>query len=257
MSLDTATLDAVAAELAEARRVLVITGAGLSADSGLPTYRGLGGLYNGLTEEGFPIEEALSGAMLRARPAICWKYMRQIGDACKGAGPNEGHRVLARLQERVPHLCVLTQNVDGFHRQAGSRHVIEIHGNLEHLHCMRCSWRLEEGEDLVESDLPRCPLCGGVVRPSVVLFGEMLPALALRQLDQQLEAGFDAVLSVGTTSVFPYIAAPVRLARRQGRPTVEINPGDTQVSEVVRWRLRAGAAETLLALEQRWGGGAD
>jgi NAD-dependent deacetylase len=193
----------------------------------------------------------LSGAMLRQRPELCWKYMRQIGDACRGAGPNEGHQVLARLQDHFQQLVILTQNVDGFHLQAGSRDVIEIHGNLGSLHCTRCAWRLGDDEDFTLTTIPRCPSCDAVVRPQVVLFGELLPERALRQLDQQLDAGFDAVLSVGTTSVFPYIAAPVLRAHRQGRPTVEINPGNTQVSDVVRWRLRAGAAESLLALEQQ------
>ncbi len=250
MTVEAPLLAEVCAALRAAERILVITGAGLSADSGLPTYRGLGGLYNGVTEEGLPIEEALSGAMLRSRPALCWKYMHQIGDACRGAGPNEGHRVLARWQDRFQHVTVLTQNVDGFHVQAGSRDVIEIHGNLGVLHCTRCSWRTLDPEGQVRQAVPRCPDCGALARPEVVLFGEMLPDRAVLRYQVALETGFDLVLSVGTTSVFPYIAGPVAMARRQGLPTVEINPGDTEVSHLVRWRLRSGAAETLLALER-------
>ena len=244
-------LDQVAAALAGSQRVLVITGAGLSADSGLPTYRGLGGLYNGETDEGLPIEEALSGRMLRQDPAVAWKYLHQIGDACRGAGPNVGHRVLAGWDQRFEHVCVLTQNVDGFHVQAGSRHVVEIHGNLEGLRCTDCSWTLGDGERPARVPVPRCPRCGATARPQVVLFGEMLPSAAVARYQLELEAGFDCVISVGTTSVFPYIAGPVVAAARQGVPTVEVNPGDSQVSHLVRWRVRAGAAETLLALESR------
>ena len=110
----------VAQAIQNAERILIITGAGLSADSGLPTYRGLGGLYNGLTAEGLPIEAALSGPMLQRDPALCWKYLAQLGEACLGAAPNAGHAAIAELQRRKPGCWVLTQNIDGYHRVAGS-----------------------------------------------------------------------------------------------------------------------------------------
>lgn len=101
--------------LQRAERMLIITGAGLSADSGLPTYRGLGGLYNGHTPEGIPIEAALSGSMLQRNPALCWKYLAELGRACLSAQPNAGHYAIAELQRRKPHCWVLTQNIDGYH----------------------------------------------------------------------------------------------------------------------------------------------
>jgi NAD-dependent deacetylase len=240
--------------MADARRALVITGAGLSADSGLPTYRGIGGLYNGDTDEGVPIEVALSGHALRQNPALCWKYLHQIGDACRQAGPNDGHRALVRLERHFDHLCVLTQNVDGFHRQAGSSDVIEIHGNLEALLCMACPWRLDHVGGTELAPVPLCPACGSVLRPNVVLFGEMLPDPAVLRYEQAMSAGFDVVLSIGTTSVFPYIAGPVQVAAQQGLPTVEINPGTSEVSDVVRWRIRVGAAQALVELASRLDG---
>ncbi|GHS84804.1 hypothetical protein AGMMS50293_31480 [Spirochaetia bacterium] len=104
----------IAALLARARRVLFITGAGVSADSGLPTYRGLGGLYeHDLTEEGIPIEDALSGEMLRRRPEIPWKYMTPIEENCRNAGPNAAHRLMAKWERELPYVMVLTQNIDG------------------------------------------------------------------------------------------------------------------------------------------------
>ncbi|HWY23991.1 MAG TPA: Sir2 family NAD-dependent protein deacetylase, partial [Nevskia sp.] len=134
-------LHALAAELRQARSVLVITGAGMSADSGLPTYRGVGGLYDsGPTDDGVAIEEALSGEMMRTRPELCWKYLGEIERACRGCQPNAGHRVLAELAPAYQLFTVLTQNVDGFHRMAGSRDLIEIHGNLHRLHCGFCSY---------------------------------------------------------------------------------------------------------------------
>ncbi len=240
--------------------VLFITGAGVSADSGLPTYRGVGGLYEqGTTSEGLPIEVALSGDMLRARPELCWKYIHQIERACRDARANAAHEVIASLQASVERGWVLTQNVDGFHAQVGSESLIEIHGNLRRLRCMQCDWEAEvESYAGLESQLgtasaptaPRCPRCNGGVRPDVVLFGEMLPRQALMQLEQQLRIGFDLVVSVGTTSAFPYIAAPVLAARRAGKATVEINPGDTEVSEHVDLRIRAGAKDTFTALAE-------
>ncbi|MGB0211683.1 Sir2 family NAD-dependent protein deacetylase [Algiphilus sp.] len=139
MTPDDPTLQAAMADLQKARRVLVITGAGISADSGLPTYRGVGGLYDrDLTEEGIPIEEALSGGMMRTRPEITWKYIHQIESTSRGAGYNAGHKALADMEPHFERFTVLTQNVDGFHCDAGSTDVIEIHGNVHELHCISC-----------------------------------------------------------------------------------------------------------------------
>jgi NAD-dependent deacetylase len=251
-SIDPDILDRVSQVFARARSVLFITGAGISADSGLPTYRGIGGLYeDATTEDGLAIEEALSGDMLRERPEVCWKYIHQIEQACRGATWNRAHEVLALMERRYERTWVLTQNVDAFHRRAGSNNVIEIHGDVHQLACTRCRFR-----DLVEdysglSIPPRCPDCGAIVRPKVVLFGEMLPRAAVAALERELGRGFDLVVSIGTTSVFPYIAAPVELARRGGHDTVEINPGTTGVSHVVSHRMRNRAAIALDAIWRR------
>ena len=122
-------IDEIADLIAQSQRILFITGAGLSAESGLPTYRGIGGLYDEAnTEEDIPIEVALSGGMLKQRPEITWKYLLQVADACRGAGHNIGHELIAKIQEIKPDSWVLTQNIDGFHRSAGSNQLIEIHG---------------------------------------------------------------------------------------------------------------------------------
>lgn len=239
----------IAALLHSSRRTLFITGAGISADSGLPTYRGIGGLYeDDLTEEGIPIEEALSGTMLRRRPEITWKYLAQIERNCRHAGPNAAHRAIARLEQELPYVMVLTQNVDGLHRAAGSQNVVEIHGNVHRLQCTACGYR-EQVESLEGRVLPPlCPACGGTMRPEVVLFGEMLPETELDRYVDALEEGFDLVFSIGTTSVFPYIAQPVIQAIHAGVPTVEINPGRTQLSDHVDYQLPLGAAQALAML---------
>jgi len=244
-------ISTILVELRRVHRILFITGAGISADSGLPTYRGIGGLYNdGVTEENLSIEEALSGEVMAATPHITWKYIHQIEQACRNASYNDGHAVIAKLQERF-EICVLTQNVDGFHRQAGSRNLIVIHGDIHELTCSTCGYEVtveHYGELTIP---PPCPACGAVLRPQVVLFGELLPASAIERLYEELEQGFDMVFSVGTTSVFPYIAGPVMEARRRGIPTVEINPSETAVSRFVDYKLTAGAAASLSEIWRR------
>ncbi len=226
-----------------------MTGAGISADSGLPTYRGIGGLYaEDDTEEGIPIEVALSGPMFQRDPALTWKYIHQIESSCREAQPNRAHEVIARLERRMNRVWTLTQNVDGLHRAAGSQRVIDIHGDVHRLVCTACihRWRVD---DYAHLDIPpSCPECASLVRPEVVLFGEMLPFESSKLLHEQLAQGFDAVFSIGTTSVFPYIAEPVLDARRRGAMTVEINPGASEVSEIVDYRIRAGAAEVMDAV---------
>ncbi len=245
-------LDAVAALFADAQRILFITGAGISADSGLPTYRGIGGLYHErLTEHGLTIEEALSGHMMARRPEITWKYIAEIEHTCRDARPNDAHRAIAALEREKPGAWVLTQNVDGLHRAAGSRHLIEIHGTVHHLRCTECPHRRDVPDFDGLTLPPACPLCGGVLRPDIVLFGEMLPTPAVDRLEAVLVAGVDLVVSIGTTSVFPYIAGPVWWAREAGVPSVEINPGDTEVSHLVDHRLRITAAMAMREVWQR------
>ena len=241
------------AQLCEAaRRILFITGAGISADSGLPTYRGIGGLYDGnLTDEGFLIEDALSGDMLAQRPEITWKYIAQIEATCRGVRPNAAHEAIAWLEAARGGVTVLTQNIDGLHRAAGSRDLIEIHGTLHQLFCIDCEFVLAVSDyDGLEIP-PACPECGALVRPDVVLFGEALPTEAVQRLITTLEAGVDLVFSIGTTSVFPYIAEPVFDALRRGVPTVEINPGESRISDAVDFRLRMGAAAAMGEIRRR------
>jgi len=236
-----------AAMFSQARRVLVITGAGMSADSGLPTYRGIGGLYDrDVTEEGMTIEEALSIDTFRRDPALTWKYVAQVEKACRGASPNDGHRILADLAPRFERLCILTQNVDGFHTAAGSRDVIEMHGNIHRLRCEGCGdLTVVESYAAIDKMPPACGQCGGLVRPAVVLFGEMLPTRAVTRYERALADGFDLVVTIGTSAVFPYIAAPVREAWRGGWATIEINPEVTEISRFCHATIRRSAAQTL------------
>lgn len=233
--------------LQRAERILIITGAGLSADSGLPTYRGVGGLYNGHTDDGVPIETALSGPMLRHDPALCWKYLAEIGRACIAAKPNPGHLAIAELQRRKPGCWVLTQNVDGYHLAAGSapQRLIEIHGTLAPLYCMDCGETSDKlAAHLAQPLPPRCA-CGGVLRPPVVLFEELLPEPALGCLRDEIEKGFDAVIAVGTSASFAYIVEPLLRTRHSGGFTAQIDPAASELSQIVDVHVARGASDVL------------
>jgi len=251
---DRDAIERLAAVLKPGWRVLFVTGAGLSADSGLPTYRGIGGIYaeGKATRHGLTIEEALSGPVMAARPGVTWEFLHELERHARGAVPNRGHHVIAGLQDRLADVWVLTQNVDGFHRAAGSRQVIDIHGDVHELVCTACPYRTRVDDYAGLAPLPVCLRCGGVVRPDVVLFGEYLAVEKVAELRRQLDRGFDLVVSVGTTSRFPYISEPILRALDDGALTAEIDPGRTEVSELVAHKIAARAAEALDALWERY-----
>lgn len=247
-------LQQVVEHLSHARSVLFVTGAGISAESGIPTYRGIGGLYEGqATNEGLAIEEVLSGPFFRHRPELTWKYLHQIEAACRSATFNRAHEVLALFERCFERCWVLTQNVDGLHRAAGSRNVIDIHGDVHDLRCTLCPYTVRVKDYSQLEPCPTCPQCAAVLRPDVVLFVEPLPPAKVELMLKELDRGFDVVFSIGTTSLFPYIAAPVLAAAERGRFTVEINPGHTTLSRKVSVRLQTGAVAACEALWGRWG----
>jgi NAD-dependent deacetylase len=246
-------VDEVADLLAHSSSLLFVTGAGISAESGLPTYRGVGGLYNvNETADGLPIEELLSGNGLERHPALTWKYLGQVERACRGARCNRAHEIIAQIEASFARVWTLTQNVDGLHRQAGSRQVIDIHGDIHNLRCTTCGFAETLADYSRLAIPPSCPECRGPIRPDVVLFGEALPIDKVARLYRELDDGFDLTFSIGTTSVFDYIAEPVRRARQVGKPTVEINPGISEVSDLVTIRLPVGATQALEAIWSRY-----
>jgi len=239
----------VADLLATSHSILFVTGAGISTDSGLPTYRDNGGLYTTDTaEDEVPIERALSGDFLCAHPELTWKYLARMERACRGAQCNRAHQIIAEMEQHFDRVWTLTQNVDGLHRLAGARNVIEIHGNLHQLRCMRCLYRRNVADYSELTFPPHCPKCPGLLRPDVVLFGEPLSLERLMILFTELDDGFDLVFTIGTSSVFSYVAEPVRMAVQFGRPTVEINPGVSEVSDLVDVKLAMRAAPALEAI---------
>lgn len=245
-----------AAELfSSADSIFFITGAGISADSGLPTYRGVGGLYDGRkTVDGVSIEEALSAGMFRSRPEITWKYMGEIEASARSKTYNRGHEVIAELEQNKPRVWVLTQNIDGFHLTAGSQNVIEIHGTMRRIRCTQCG-RVKEVPTYEGMQIPpQCESCSGMMRPDVVLFDEMLPEKATQTLERELRQGFELYVSIGTSSVFPYIVQPILYAQMVGLPTIEINPANkTDISKLVTVHVPLRAADALDRIAQKIG----
>lgn len=239
--------------LSKSKSILFITGAGISAESGLPTYRGLGGLYNAkLTDEGMSVEEALSGETLQRRPDITWKYLSEIEKNCRNATFNQAHKIIAETEKFFERVWVFTQNIDGFHRTAGSKNIIDIHGNMHALYCKDCGFKISVKDYGSLEIPPHCPKCEGVIRPDVVFFGEYLPPDKLKTLQEELSKGFDIYFSIGTTSVFPYIQQPIIYAKSQGRPTVEINPSDTEISSVVDIKISQTAVTALSSIWKKF-----
>ena len=129
-------------QIQSAKRIMAITGAGISVASGMPTYRGENGLYTKkATEDGIEIEDALSAGMLRRNPALCWKYIYEIENSCRGSSPNRAHKILSEFEHELNiDTWIYTQNVDGLHTEAGSTQVIDIHADVHYLYCLKCDW---------------------------------------------------------------------------------------------------------------------
>lgn len=249
-------LTEIASLFRAAESILFITGAGISADSGLPTYRGVGGIYEQLsTADGISIEDALSASTFKERPDITWKYLWQLGAASARATPNRAHQTIAQLETVKQNVWVMTQNVDGLHRAAGSKQLVEVHGYIFDLACTKCHHPYSTTEMLhgYKADVPlppRCPKCSGVVRPQIVLYEENLSAKVEAALTRLGRTSFDLVVSIGTTAVFSYIYRHILRARSNGVPCVEINPAETDISYLCSHRLRSTAENALVSISR-------
>jgi NAD-dependent deacetylase len=242
-------LDNLVGELREARAVVVLTGAGVSAESGIPTFRDA---MEGLWAKYDPSQLATPEAFDRDSEIVTrWYDWRR--EKCATAKPNPAHLALARLEEHLATpergFTLLTQNVDRLHQAAGSRNVVELHGTLWVWRCTRCGIEREERTVPFQEYPPRCA-CGGARRPAVVWFGEMLPEQALKQAHDAL-ATCDFFFSVGTSAVVEPAANFIYSVRHRGAKTVEINRDATPISRVVDWSLLGKAGEVLPELVRR------
>jgi NAD-dependent deacetylase len=218
-------IEHAAAHLRRARHVCVLTGAGISAESGIPTFRDA---QEGLWAQYSPLDLATPEGFERD-PELVWRWYEWRREMIRAARPNPGHIALAHLAVRVPRLTLVTQNVDGLHQRAGSPHVLEYHGNILRDRCTLEQVVAERSEDSRAAALPRCASCGGLLRPDVVWFGEMIPRRALVEADAAA-VDCDAFLSIGTSSLVYPAAGLAEAALRRRAPVIEINPNATDLS---------------------------
>lgn len=238
------TLQQARTALADARRVLVFTGAGVSAESGVPTFRDA---LTGLWAQYDPMQLATPEAFVRD-PALVWGWYEWRRKLLLAAQPNPAHLAIARLQQQVPELLVVTQNVDDLHEQAGSQQVLHLHGSLFAARCFDCAkpfaFELPPAEQPERQQPPACQSCGGMVRPGVVWFGESLPEQALQQAFAAAEH-CDLLLAIGTSGVVQPAAQLPHVALQAGATVVHINP-DVGISRHSRELCLAGKAGELL-----------
>lgn len=220
---------------------MVLTGAGVSTDSGIPDFRSASGIW----EEVDPFEVASIHAF-RRDPVRVWGFYRQRIEVLRNATPNAAHETLAELERRGLVQAVVTQNIDTLHTRAGSDDVVEVHGSIRSAQCLGCLWT--EPADAVLAQLearaaPLCPRCGEVLKPGVVLFGELLPAAAMERATQ-LARGARLVLVLGSSlEVWPVAGLPL-----EARAFAIVNRGPTALDEQAILKVDASAGETLQAV---------
>lgn len=216
----------------------------MSAESGIATFRGAGGLW-----EGHRVEAVATPEAFQADPKLVWSFYNARRASLLKCSPHVGYDALVRLEDHFPAWTVITQNVDGFHRQSGSRRVIEIHGNIWMVRCSECASEFDRTGVCLDDD-PRCPACGGRLRPGVVWFGEMLPVAAFDAARVAAEA-CDAMLVIGTSGAVQPAASIAVWAKSNGAYVVEIGPDATELSGVADEVIRLPAGVALPALADR------
>jgi NAD-dependent deacetylase len=251
MSEDDRRLDLLAELLGAARHALVLTGAGVSTESGLPDYRGTGGLWR--TRR---FEELAHIEMWRREPEEFWSFYAERLARISDAEPNAAHHAIASLERLGVVRRVLTQNVDGLHRAAGSRDPLELHGTLSEVECLSCGYRGPQEVarlQLLEGvAVPACPTCGANLKPAVVLFGEMLPP-AFEEASVELE-GCDLLLCCGSSlQVYPVAHMPAAVLGRGGTVAI-VNVGETGADRMAAVKIERRAGDTLPALVARLSG---
>jgi len=221
-----------------ARSIAVLTGAGVSAESGVPTFRGAGGLWKRQRAENLATPEAFA-----RDPKLVWEWYDWRRGVLAGVKPNPGHYALAELERRSSNFTLITQNVDGLHELAGSRNVLRVHGSIWMLRCLGCGREEENRRSPLAELPPRCD-CGGMLRPGVVWFGESLPADVWRAAEAAARS-CDLLLVIGTSAVVYPTAGLSRLAKSSGARVVEINIAETPLSRDIDEFLLGPSGELL------------
>ena len=223
-------------DLKSSRHAIALTGAGISAESGIPTFRGAQGLWSK-----YDPDEYAHISSFRRDPEKIWHMLRELILILKDAKPNPAHVALAELEKRGILKCVITQNVDGLHQKAGSKNVIEFHGTNSRLICLNCPDVVVDAYSLDYKEFPRCPKCGALLKPDVVFFGEPIPPDALSRSFEEARR-CDLCLVIGTSAVvYPAAEIPF-VAKRHGAKVVEINPEPTGLTNTITDYIILGKA---------------
>jgi len=231
-------LEDIPQAFARARRVAVITGAGVSAESGVPTFRGEEGLWRN-----FRAEELATPAAFARDPQLVWDWYDWRRGICAKAEPNSAHLTIAAMEQHYPEFLLITQNVDGLHNRAGSKKIAEIHGNIWKARCTKCSSKFEIPETPL-TEMPRCPDCKSLARPHIVWFGESYDVDLLESVLQFLSRT-ELVLVAGTSGMVPMPVYLTQHAMQAGAHAVDVNLEDSQLTPVVDASLRGKAGDVL------------
>ncbi len=224
--------------LRQAGSIAVLTGAGVSAESGVPTFRGNGGLWKQHRAESLATPEAFA-----RDPKLVWEWYDWRRSVLAEVKPNAGHHALAELEQRTPNFTLITQNVDGLHELGGSRNVLRVHGSIWMLRCLGCG-REEENRRAPLPDIPPHCACGGMLRPGVVWFGESLPPDVWKAAEAAARS-CELLLVIGTSAVVYPAAGLARLAKSSGARIVEINVAETPLSHEIDEFLLGPSGELL------------
>jgi len=239
-------IDRAVRDILRAKKTIVLTGAGISVESGIPDFRSQQGLWSTYDPE----EYATIGAFM-AHPEKVWVMLKEMMELMSGAEPNPAHRGLASLEEMGLVSSVITQNVDGLHQAAGSKKVIEFHGTHRTLSCLRCGLKRESSMFSVRELPPKCPQCGRLLKPDVIFFGEPIPWEAYTEAYSEAQS-CDLALVIGTSAaVFPAADIP-RLAKGNGATVAEMNVEETSLTrQVSDYTVLEPCATTISEIVQR------
>ena len=229
--------------LSQSERLAILTGAGISAESGIPTFRGEEGLWKKYRAEDLATPEAFD-----RDPKLIWEWYDWRRGIFASKDPNPGHRVIAEWEKVFPSLALITQNIDGLHKRAGSENIIELHGNAWRLRCTKENTITENNDVPLKENPPLCSVCGALLRPHVVWFGEALDADIIRQASL-LSSTCDTMLVIGTSALVQPAASLPFSALNRGAKVIEINPASTPLTSYVDFSFRGKSGEILSVID--------